>query len=69
MRVELRYEDTTTVLRVQDSRPPGVEAPAALVTGSGMGLKGMAERIGQAGGRLEAGPTADGWHVVMEVPA
>jgi signal transduction histidine kinase len=69
VRVELRYEDAATVLCVQDSRPPGVEAPAALVTGSGMGLKGMAERIGQAGGRLESGPTADGWRVMMEVPA
>ena len=69
VRVQLRYEDAATVLCVQDSRPPGVETPAPLVTGSGMGLKGMAERIGQAGGRIESGPAADGWRVVMEIPA
>jgi signal transduction histidine kinase len=37
--------------------------------GGGRGLEGLHERIQMAGGRMSAGPTADGWRVDIEVPA
>jgi signal transduction histidine kinase len=37
--------------------------------GTGNGLRGLRERLGEAGGRLESGPTADGgWRVRARVP-
>jgi signal transduction histidine kinase len=37
--------------------------------GGGNGLNGMRERLERAGGRMQAGPTGDGWRVELEVPA
>ena len=69
VRVELDYQESTTVLSVQDIPGPGSAVPAEAITGSGLGLRGMAERLAQAGGQVQAGPAGDGWLVRMEVPA
>jgi signal transduction histidine kinase len=65
-RVELRlvYEDDGTTLTVQDH---GTSAP--LIGGSGYGLTGMRERAELLGGRLNAGPTDDGFRVELWLPA
>jgi signal transduction histidine kinase len=66
-RVALDYRADVTVLTVEDRRP-GSEAPAEpVVTGSGLGLVGLRERLAEVGGTVSAGPTKDGWIVRMEV--
>jgi signal transduction histidine kinase len=45
----------------------GDRVPAGLPS-SGYGLAGLAERAALAGGRLDAGPTADGWRVGLTMP-
>ncbi|MBC3839413.1 hypothetical protein GXW82_01925 [Streptacidiphilus sp. 4-A2] len=77
--VELRYTATVTTLTVADQgaapTAPGatgaatITAPAGSWTGGGNGLRGMRERIERVGGRTQAGPTAEGWTVEMEIPA
>ena len=37
--------------------------------GGGNGLNGLRERLERAGGRMQAGPTEEGWRVELEVPA
>jgi signal transduction histidine kinase len=37
-------------------------------SGGGYGLRGIAERVALLGGRVEAGPTAEGWRVEAVVP-
>jgi signal transduction histidine kinase len=68
-RVELRYNEAVTVLTVEDRRPDMGPAPAPVVTGSGLGLVGLRERLEEVGGTVTAGPTKDGWIVRMEVRA
>jgi signal transduction histidine kinase len=66
-RIELRldYADDGTTLTVQDH---GVAAP--LLHGrAGYGLTGMRERAELLGGRLNAGPTDDGFRVELWLPA
>ena len=65
-RVELRlaYGHDGTTLTVQDH---GSSAP--LLGGSGYGLTGMRERAELLGGRLNAGPTDDGFRVELWLPA
>jgi signal transduction histidine kinase len=65
-RVELRlaYEDDGTTLTVQDH---GTAAP--VIGGRGYGLTGMRERAELLGGRLNAGPTDDGFRVELWLPA
>jgi signal transduction histidine kinase len=65
-RVTVRYERDRTRLSV-DNGASG--APPRSGMGGGHGLEGLRERIERAGGTLSAGPTADGWHVEIEVPA
>lgn len=36
---------------------------------SGFGLKGLTERVTEAGGRLSAGPTTSGWQVTATLPS
>jgi len=65
--VRLAYEPEGTRLVVQDF------GPGALVTvgsgpGGGYGLTGMRERAELLGGRLTAGPTDDGYRVVLWLP-
>ena len=71
-RVELvlAYEPGGTSLRVQDH---GAGVPVAVgagaLPGGGYGLTGMRERAELLGGRLEAGPTDDGFSVHLWLPA
>ncbi|MBR7829522.1 hypothetical protein KDK95_24670 [Actinospica sp. MGRD01-02] len=68
-RVELRYAENVTVLTVEDRRAESAVPPAPVVTGSGLGLVGLRERLAEVGGTVAAGPTKDGWIVRMEVRA
>ena len=63
--VELRYEEGTTRLRVENGAASGQRLSGV---GGGRGLDGMRERIERAGGTADAGPTAEGWRVELEVP-
>ena len=62
--VTLAYEERLTRLTVRDVGDP----PPAPGTG-GYGLTGMRERAELLGGTLTAGPTVDGFRVVLELPA
>jgi signal transduction histidine kinase len=71
--VTLSYEPQATVLTVEDRRTEtgsdGAEGTAPIVSGSGLGLIGMRERLAEVGGTATAGPTRAGWIVRMEIPA
>jgi signal transduction histidine kinase len=64
-RVDLRldYAAEGTTLTVEDHGAPAADAPP------GYGLTGMRERAELLGGRLSAGPTADGFRVELWLPA
>jgi signal transduction histidine kinase len=77
--VRLRYEPGYVTVSVTDSgrRPPaagngagtGVPGPG-LLTGAGLGLAGIAERVASCGGNLTVGPTgADGFAVTARLPS
>jgi len=64
--VTVRYAHDSTRLSVDN----GVSAtPPCRGMGGGRGLEGLRERVERAGGTMSAGPTAEGWRVVIEVPA
>ena len=78
--VTLCYEPGYITVSVTDSgrRPDGPPAarggviapPGSLLTGSGLGLAGIAERVASCGGNLSVGPTeADGFAVTARLPA
>jgi signal transduction histidine kinase len=82
--VTLRYEPGYITVSVTDSgRRPDAPSPArpemytavtgppgSLLTGSGLGLAGIAERVASCGGNLSVGPTeADGFSVTARLPA
>ena len=82
--VMLRYEPGYITVSVTDSgrRPDGPSPahpemykaaagpPGSLLTGSGLGLAGIAERVASCGGNLSVGPTeADGFAVTARLPA
>ena len=47
----------------------GGERPSSLArTGSGLGLRGLRERLQAVGGRIEAGPEGDGWRLRAGIP-
>ncbi|HXU85402.1 MAG TPA: histidine kinase [Verrucomicrobiae bacterium] len=65
-KVVLRYAADAFEIEVVDAggvAPAGIEA-----SHDGRGLIGMRERVGLFGGRLEAGPTGDGFRVVAHMP-
>ncbi len=78
--VTLRYEPGYITVSVTDSgrRPDGPPAardgaigrPGSLLSGSGLGLAGIAERVVSCGGNLSVGPTgADGFAVTARLPS
>jgi signal transduction histidine kinase len=70
VRVRLSYEAGGIRLTISDhasARPAAVAAATSL--GGGYGLTGMRERAKLIGGRLDAGPTADGFQVELWIPA
>ncbi|MEU9337706.1 histidine kinase [Streptomyces sp. NPDC048290] len=67
--VTLSYGDGRTVLTVEDRRTAGAPPEPPPFEGSGLGLKGIRERLAAVGGTASAGPVDDGWSVRMEVPA
>ena len=66
MRLDHRADGTTLVVEDHGPGAPVVVGPSA---GGGYGLTGMRERAELLGGRLTAGPTADGFRVELLVPA
>jgi signal transduction histidine kinase len=67
--VDLRLSVQAGALEIE-LRDSGAKAPSKLaMTGSGLGLAGMRERIEALGGRLDAGPVSGGgWRVHARVP-
>jgi signal transduction histidine kinase len=66
VQVVVTGDDHSVRLTVWDDGDP---RPAGVVSSSGFGLLGMAERARLLGGTLEAGPARDrGWTVVAELP-
>ena len=63
--LRLRYGDDGTWLTVEDHGRP---ANGSAEPGLGYGLTGMRERAELLGGRLVAGPTADGFRVELFLP-
>src|SRR3954447_4457793 len=61
----LTWTDDALTVEVVDSGGDGTSA--GLLSG-GYGLAGLAERAALAGGRLDAGPTTDGWRVALTMP-
>jgi signal transduction histidine kinase len=68
--VVLRYDSGHTTLSVEDRLAgPKPEAAGLVGVGGGNGLVGMRQRLEQAGGTMQAGPTDTGWRVELDVPA
>src|SRR4051794_13084346 len=61
----LTWTDDALTVEVVDS---GGDRTSAGLPSSGYGLAGLAERAALAGGRLDAGPTTDGWRVALTMP-
>ena len=66
--LRLAYEPGGTRLTVEDSGA-GVPVPAGASPGGGYGITGMRERAELLGGRLDAGPTPEGFRVELWLPA
>ena len=68
--VVLRYDSGHTTLTVENG-PAGPKPIAAGLggVGGGNGLVSMRERLEQAGGTMQGGPTEAGWRVELDVPA
>ena len=66
--VTLTWTETTLTAEITDA---GGDRTSAGLPSGGYGQAGLAERAALAGGRLDAGPTADGWrvHLTMPIPA
>jgi signal transduction histidine kinase len=63
--VTVTWTDPALTVEVTDA---GGDRVAAGLPSGGYGLAGLAERAALAGGRLDAGPTPDGWRVVLTMP-
>jgi signal transduction histidine kinase len=67
VRVLVSAKQDTVVIEVTNDPAPSASALAG--HGTGNGLRGLRERLGASGGRLEAGPTADGgWQTRAHLP-
>ena len=67
--VTVSYQADRTVVSVEDHVRASQASPVLADAGGGHGLTAMRERAARAGGTAQAGPTADGWRVELEVPA
>ena len=68
--MRLAYEAGGVTLVISDHGPGApVAVGGASGPGRGYGLTGMRERAELLGGRLTAGPTADGFRVELWLPA
>jgi signal transduction histidine kinase len=68
--LRLSYRSLDVELDIQDARSPGTVPPEpAELTFGGYGLTGMRERTELLGGTLTAGPTEQGFRVVLRLPA
>jgi signal transduction histidine kinase len=67
--LHLDYRADGTALVVSDHGTPRAPAAPATNGSGGYGLTGMRERAALLGGRLIAGPTADGFRVELWLPA
>jgi signal transduction histidine kinase len=68
--LSLTYRPGDIELAVEDTRAPGAAPPSAGgLTFGGYGLTGMRERAELLGGKLTAGPTDHGFHVLLWLPA
>jgi signal transduction histidine kinase len=68
--VTLRYEPGSTTIGVDNTAPATAPAATGLsALGGGHGLVGLRERVEQAGGSLQYGPTGSGWMLEATVPA
>jgi signal transduction histidine kinase len=62
--VGLHYEAESVTVVVEDAGAPANRHGSPLgESGGGFGLRGITERLALLGGRVEAGPTEDGWRV------
>jgi signal transduction histidine kinase len=68
--IRLSYLPDTVELEISNTASPASGVSAELAgSGSGYGLLGMRERAELLGGSLRAGPQADGWLVLLRLPA
>ena len=67
VRVVLRGDGRALEVRVDNGAST---SPGAPITGTGQGLRGLRQRVEEAGGRFSAGATAEGgWAVEASMPA
>ncbi|WP_228718152.1 histidine kinase [Kitasatospora acidiphila] len=68
--IRLSYLPEEVELEIRNTASPASEVSTELAgSGSGYGLLGMRERAELLGGSLRAGPGADGWSVLLRLPA
>ena len=66
--VTVTYQADRTVVTIED-HVSGPQTATLVGAGGGHGLTAMRERAARVGGTAQAGPTAGGWLVELEVPA
>lgn len=67
--VRLGFGENRVSLSVSNGRPGSADGSLLAGSGAGYGLQGIRERVLLLGGRVEVGPTEEGWLVAAEVPA
>ncbi len=67
--IELGFADERVSLSVSNPRSGFANGSPLKDSGGGYGLQGIRERVLLLGGRVDVGPTPDGWLVHAEVPA
>lgn len=66
--VDVRVLASGDGIRVEVADSGSSTAPQLELTGTGHGLRGLAERVGALGGRFESGPHDGGFRVFAEIP-